>query len=39
MYTMWTEKHSLVKFIEQFKSWEYRHLRNRFLENVHNSSG
>ena len=27
-----TEKNSLVKFIELFKSWGYRHLRNQVLE-------
>ena len=31
-----TEKNSLVNFIELFKSWGYRHLRNRVLENLQN---
>ena len=35
---MRTVKNSLVKFIELFKSWGYRHLRIRALENLQNSS-
>ena len=30
---LYTEKNSSVKFIELYKSWEYRHSRNRVLEN------
>ena len=30
----YTEKNSLVKFIELCKSWGYRHLRNRVLQNL-----
>ena len=32
-------KNSLVKFTELFKSWVYRHLHNRVLENLQNFSG
>ena len=34
----YTEKNTLIKFIELFKSWGYRHLRNRVLENLKNFS-
>ena len=33
-----TEKNSLVKFVEPFKSWGYRHLRNQVLEYFQNFS-
>ena len=33
---VYTEKNSLIKFMELFKSWEYRHLPHRVLENLQN---
>ena len=33
---MYREKNSLVKFLEVFKSWGYRHLRNRVLQILQN---
>ena len=32
----YTGKNSSIKFIKLFKSWGYRHLRNRVLENLRN---